>query len=362
MASGSQQAVRPVTMRDVARESGFSPTTVSITLNDAPLARYLPAETKSRIRQAAKKLGYRPNPFARSLVSRRSELVGVMVFDVTDPYCTPILRGIEKTLYESSYVPIFTDSHNDPARFERYLEMMLDRRVEGLIIVANWLFLDIDILADLRKREIPTTLISRDMGSSFISSVAVDNEAGARMGLQHLLDLGHREIVVIRGPALLTDTEPRWKGIQSAAAAAGLTLDPALVVDLPDSADPRSSFDGGCALVERLLGEGRRFTAVMAFDDMSALGVMRVLAGKGIRVPEDCSVIGFDDIGPASLCTPALTTVRQPMELMGATAAEIVIADVAAVRESLGYQAVVQKMAPELVVRQSTAPARRGGT
>jgi len=348
-------------MRDVARESGFSPTTVSITLNDAPLARYLPAETKTRIRQAAKKLGYRPNPFARSLVSRRSELVGVMVFDVTDPYCTPILRGIEKTLYESSYVPIFTDSHNDPVRFERYLEMMLDRRVEGLIIVANWLFLDIDVLADLRKQEIPTTLVSRDLGSSFISSVAVDNEAGARAGLQHLLDLGHREIAVIRGPAPLTDTDPRWKGVQSAAAAAGIALDPALVVDLPDSVDPRSSFDGGCALVERLLRNGRRFTAVMAFDDMSALGVMRALAAAGVRVPEDCSVIGFDDIEAASLCTPALTTIRQHMELMGSTAAGIVIADVAAVRERQNYKAVVEIMAPALVVRQSTARAPRGG-
>ncbi len=141
-------------MRDVARESGFSPSTVSITLNDAPLARYLPAETKARIKQAARNLGYRPS----SLINQRSHTVGIMVFDVTDPYCTMIRRGIEQMLFESSYVPNLTDAHNDPARFERYLEMLLDRRVEGLIIIANWRFLDIHILGDLANHRIPAVV------------------------------------------------------------------------------------------------------------------------------------------------------------------------------------------------------------
>src|SRR5690242_6434926 len=131
-----------VTLRDVARESGFSPTTVSIVLNDAPLARYIPDETKAAIHKAVKKLGYRPNLFARSLRGQRSHTVGVMVFDMTDPYCTLILRGIENTLFQASYMPILTDVHNDRGRFERYLEMLLDRHVEALIVVANWLFVD----------------------------------------------------------------------------------------------------------------------------------------------------------------------------------------------------------------------------
>ena len=142
-----------VTIRDVAKESGFSSTTVSIVLNNAPLARYIPAATKKRIERAAKKLGYRPNLFARSLRSKRSHTVGVMVFDMTDPYCTLVLRGIENSLYQSSFLPILTDMHNERSRFERYLEMLLDRRVEGLIVVANWLFLDINLLADLEKEQ-----------------------------------------------------------------------------------------------------------------------------------------------------------------------------------------------------------------
>jgi LacI family transcriptional regulator len=151
-----------VTIRDVAKESGFSSTTVSIVLNNAPLSRYIPAVTKKRIEKAAKKLGYRPNLFARSLRSRRSHTVGVMVFEMTDPFCTPVLRGIETSLYAASYLPILTDVHNERARFERYLEMLLDRRVEALIVLANWLFVNIDVLGDLEKSSIPTVMIGQE--------------------------------------------------------------------------------------------------------------------------------------------------------------------------------------------------------
>src|SRR3974377_392083 len=126
------------TIRDVARESGYSASTVSIVLNSAPLSRYIPDETKARIQTVARRLGYRPNPLARSLRSQRSNIVGVMVFDITDPFCTPILRGLENSLFQSNYLSLLADAHNEPNRFERYLEMLLDRRVEGLIIIANW--------------------------------------------------------------------------------------------------------------------------------------------------------------------------------------------------------------------------------
>src|SRR6202023_3569417 len=204
-----------VTIRDVAERSGFSSATVSIVLNNAPLARYIPDTTKGRIQRAAEHLGYRPNLFARSLRGRRSHTVGVMVFDMTDPYCTLVLRGIENTLYQSSYLPIFTDVHNERSRFERYLEMMLDRRGEALIVLANWLFVDIDVLADLEKSSIPTAMIGRELRTDSISSVMVDNELGAHAALEHLHSLGHRKIAFIRGPKTLSDSAPRWKGIRS---------------------------------------------------------------------------------------------------------------------------------------------------
>jgi hypothetical protein len=204
-----------ITIRDVAKESGFSSTTVSIVLNDAPLARYIPPATKKRIEKAAKKLGYRPNLFARSLRSKRSHTVGVMVFDMTDPYCTLILRGIENSLYQSSFLPILTDVHNERSRFERYLEMLLDRRVEALIVLANWLFVDIDVLADLEKSSIPSIMIARELQTDSVSSVIVDNEMGGYSAVEHLHSLGHRKIAFIRGPKTLGDSAPRWQGVRS---------------------------------------------------------------------------------------------------------------------------------------------------
>jgi DNA-binding LacI/PurR family transcriptional regulator len=343
-----------VTIRDVAKESGFSSTTVSIVLNNAPLARYIPGTTKKRIERAAKKLGYRPNVFARSLRSRRSHTVGVMVFDMTDPYCTLVLRGIENALYQSSYLPILTDVHNDRTRFERYLEMLLDRRVEALIILANWLFVNIDVLADVEKSSVPTVMIGRELQNPSVSSVIVDNELGAYTALEHLYSLGHHKIAFIRGPKALADSGPRWKGIRAFAKSSSLEIDTRLIVDLPESSDPISSFEAGYKLTEELLKQKRLFTALMAFDDMTAFGAIRALVKAGLHVPQDCSVIGFDDVAVASVYTPALTTVRQPMEAMGAMAVSIALEGINAVLEKREVVAVHRKMAPELAMREST--------
>src|SRR5437867_6514687 len=267
-----------ITIRDVAKESGFSSTTVSIVLNNAPLARYIPAATKKRIEKSAKKLGYRPNLFARSLRSKRTHTVGVMVFDMTDPFCTLVLRGIETSLYQASFLPILTDVHNERSRFERYLEMLLDRRVEALIVVANWLFVEIDVLGDLEKSNIPTAMIGRELQAGSVSSVIVDNELGAHSAIEHLFSLGHRDIAFLRGPKHITDTAPRWKGIRNFAKAHNLQIQSDLVLDLPESSNPLSSFEAGCALTEELLQKKRRFTALMAFDDMTAFGAIRALA------------------------------------------------------------------------------------
>ena len=343
-----------VTIRDVAKESGFSSTTVSIVLNNAPLARYIPPITKKRIERAAKKLGYRPNLFARSLRSKRTHAIGVMVFDMTDPFCTLVLRGIENSLYQSSYLPILTDVHNERSRFERYLEMLLDRRVEALIVLANWLFVDIDVLGDLEKSSIPTVMIGHELLTGSISSVIVDNELGAYAAVEHLYSLGHRKIAFIRGPKTLADSAPRWKGVRTFAKEKDLELDPRLVMDLPESRDPISSFEAGYKLTEELIKQKRPFTALMAFDDMTAFGAIRAMAKAGIRVPEHCSVIGFDDVAACGLYTPPLTTIRQPMEAMGATAASIVVDGINAVQEKRAVSATHRKLAPELAVREST--------
>jgi LacI family transcriptional regulator len=338
----------------VAQRSGFSSATVSIVLNNAPLARYIPDATKARIQRAAAHLGYRPNLFAQSLRNRRSHTVGVMVFDMTDPYCTLVLRGIENCLYQSSFLPILTDVHNDRSRFERYLEMLLDRRIEGLIVIANWLFLDINVLADLEKSKIPSAVIGGELKNEKISSVVVDNYLGAQTALDHLYSLGHRKIAFIRGPKQLFDTQPRWRGVRQLASEKGLKLDPKLIVDLPESREPYSGFEDGFKLTEELLHRRRPFTAIMAFDDMTAFGAIRALSKAGIKVPEQCSVIGFDDVAPAAFYHPSLTTIRQPMEAMGAAAANLVVEAINAVLDKKSAPAVHRKVAPELMVREST--------
>lgn len=190
-----------VTIKDVARKSGFAATTVSFVLNDAPLSKYIADETKKRIRQAAKELGYRPNQLARALRSKRSRTVGVVVFDIADPYCAQIVRGVENAFYQSgSYLPILIDVQNDRARFRRFVGMLLERLVDGLITLGNSIYPEQDLLETLQQCQIPVVIIGRELETNTVSSVTGDNEGGATAVMEHLHTLGHRRIAFIRGP------------------------------------------------------------------------------------------------------------------------------------------------------------------
>jgi DNA-binding LacI/PurR family transcriptional regulator len=356
---------RRATILDVARTSGFSASTVSIVLNEAPLSRYVAAVTKERIRAVAGDLGYRPDASARSLRSRRSHTIGIMVSDISDPFCTLILQGIEKALYPTTYLPIIMIAHNQRQQFERHIEMMLERRVEGLILVANWLFGEFDLLTDIEKNQIPTVGVGRDLTASRIRSLQVDNEAGGYAAVRHLYELGHREIAVLRGPSELSDSDRRWDGVQRFAAEAGLVLAARRVAQLAPALEPTSGFDEGLRLTSAMIDRGVKFTAVLAFDDLTALGAVRALHGAGRRVPDDCSVIGFDDVPLAAVSTPGLTTVRQPMEQMGSLAAEWVLDSLSGTKhpsgltESPSVSGILHLLPPELIVRESTARRKR---
>src|SRR5665213_1385879 len=233
------------TLADVARESGFAPSTISIVLNEAPLSQYMAAKTKEHIRQVAKRMGYRPDAFARSLRKRRSHTVGIMIFDISDPFCTLILEGIEKALYATEFLPFIMDAHNQREQFERYLAMLLEYRVEGLIVVANWLFIDLDLLSELERHCVPAILVGKEMRSGPVGSVLVDNEQGGYLALEHLYSLGHREIAFIRGPRQLWDSSRRWDGVLRFAKESGLSLKKKWVVELTGSSDPNSGFEEG---------------------------------------------------------------------------------------------------------------------
>jgi DNA-binding LacI/PurR family transcriptional regulator len=338
---------------DVARASGYSASSVSIVLNDAPLAENLNPRTRRRIRETAERLGYRPHVFARSLRTQRSNTIGVIVFDMSDPFCTLILRGIDKHLQPAGFLPIVMDAHNDRDRFERYLEMAVERRVEGLVVVANWLFVSIDALKNLAQDRLPTVVVGRDLHRSGVRSVLVDNERGGYLALRHLYEMGHRKVNFLLGPKQLSDSGRRWAGMKRFAVEAGIEIARPGVLQLPGLSDPLTGFSSGAELTGRWLRNGQKFTAIAAFDDMTAFGAIRGLNNHGRKVPDDCSVIGFDDVPMAELATPSLTTIRQPMEHMGRYAAEVVSNQIS--RGSLRREAEALKLLePELVMRQST--------
>ena len=344
-----------VTLLDIARACGFSVSTVSIVLSEAPLSQNVAAKTREQIRSMARKLGYHPDAFARSLRSRRSQTVGVLVFDLSDPFCMPVVRGIQAGLYPARYMPLLIDAQSQRPLFDSYMKMILERRAESLIVIASWVFEETNLLADLKKNHVPIVIIGRDLTERGINSVFIDNEAGGALAMRHLTELGHRKIAVIRGPEEMFDSEPRWAGAKRAAEAKGIKLDSKLVFQLPGLVGPASGFEGGEQLAKEMLASGWPFTAVIAFDDVTALGVIRGLTNVGVRVPEDCSVVGFDDILLAELTTPGITTVRQPLKEMGMRAAAWVVEAVEGRGRGSADGPHSYKAQPELVVRASSA-------
>jgi LacI family transcriptional regulator len=345
-----------ITIREVAGESGFSITTVSMVLNNGAGVDRIPQRTRNHVWEVARRLGYRPNLHARSLRSNRSQTLGVMVFDLTDPYCTQILRGIQNHIRPSGLFPIVTDLQDDRSQFQPCLDMLLGRRVEGIISIANPLYLDSKLLSEFSERQIPAVVIGRELSNVPVSSVVVDNAAGTRLAIQHLYDLGHSRMAFIRGPDILVDSIQRWRGLEKFAEEVELELNPELIVQIQGR---NSTFREAYELTEELLRGRSRFTALITFDDLSACAAIRALTKAGKRVPEDCSVVGFDDIPSAAFYNPPLTTIQQQLEMQGSLGAEIVEQLIRAAGEARPMPPKHRMVTPKLVVRDSTCPAAK---
>ncbi len=346
-----------VTLLDVAKACGLSVSTVSIVLSEAPLSQNVAPATRLKVREASKRLGYHPDASARSLRRRRSRTIGVLAYDLSDPFCVPLVQGIQAALGPEGYLPLLMDAQTERGLFDRYMKMILEQRAEGVVVIASWVFEETNLLADLEKNHVPIVILGRDLSRRKIDSLLVDNKLGGVMAMRHLLELGHRRIAVIRGPKELFDSEPRWEGIQAAAARQGVKLDPRLVLQLPGLVDPLSGFEGGMELARRLLATSVPFSAIVAFDDLTALGALRGLTDAGIRVPADCSIIGFDDVMPAGLSTPGITTIHQPLKEMGLQAGKWCVDAIHAREAGKARPMLFRKAEPELIVRGSTAQA-----
>jgi LacI family transcriptional regulator len=339
----------------LAEHLELSQTTVSLVLNNSPSAKSIPQETRNRVLQAAERLNYRPNYFARSLRQSRSMSVGVLAPDLSEGYFTRVMSGVVEELTRAHYF-YFTACHDwNKELIEQYPRMLVERAVDG--------FLLLNTPADEITVPVPVVAISAHSAVENVTNIVLDHHQAARLALTHLYELGHRRIAFMRGPQAIPDSEFRWEGIEEAARAMELELDPALTVRIDEAgwsmktgAHPMAP-EIGYKPMRELLAHTRDFTAIFCFNDIAAIGAIRALKEAGLGVPEDVSVVGFDDILSAAYCTPSLTTVRQPLVEMGRRGAQVLLERIAD-RESKYPPEIV--MTPELLVRESTGPAATG--
>jgi LacI family transcriptional regulator len=237
--------------------------------------------------------------------------------------------------------------------FQRYWQLIRERRIEGIIMVPNWAAISAESLEGFQQ--VPCVVIGSPPLADHMSSIAIDNADGGAKALEHLYELGHREIAILRGPGNVLDTRLRWQGIQRFAKKVGLRLDPSLCMDMRTLSDASVTFDEGHRLTSELLDRQETFTALLAFDDLAAAGAIRAFHERGRSVPKDCSVIGFDDIPNAQLISPPITTMRQPLEEMGAIAVDTLMTHIQNRNEGENLQASSRILPVELIVRRSTS-------
>lgn len=333
----------PPTLRDVAQLAGVHPATASRALNPAtrPLVNADPAR---KVLKAAESLGYQPNPIARSLKTAKTNTVGVVIPDLTNPLFPPIVRGIEDVLSPAGYNAYIVNTDNDPAREEAAVESLRSRQVEGLIVATARR--DHPLLVRLHGLGLRMVLVNRKVDDLELPSVTADDAAGTHLAVAHLAALGHRRVMHLAGPSDTSTGVARARAFRHAVLDHGLDDDAALVVEC----DYWSEADGARAM-RAALDSGLKFTAVVAGNDLLALGCYDVFAERGIACPDDVSVVGFNEMPFLDKMRPPLTTVSVPHYEIGFEAARLLLDSI-----DEPYRHPRSVLLPaSLVVRQSTA-------
>lgn len=333
----------PVTIKDVARAAGVSHTTVSRALRDNSS---IAPETARRIRQIAGVMGYVPNSAARSLKTNRSRVLGVLMRRIDDPYFSEVLRAFEDVARSAGYSLFVAASHRERERETEIVREMSRRRADGVLICAS------DVSAEHRRQledfGVPTVLLNNQSPEATGSAVYHDDVFGSHAVTRHLLALGHTRIAFIGNANAGVTSRDRLLGYRQALQQAGVRPDPELAIEAPNGLP-----DGGVEAMRRLLRLLDRPTAVVAFNDMLAIGVLHALHNQGLRVPHDCSVTGFDDIAIAAYVNPPLTTFAQPKYELGRQAAEMLLG---LIRGDADPAVQTVRLRGQLVMRDSTAP------
>ncbi|MBV9181828.1 MAG: LacI family DNA-binding transcriptional regulator [Acidobacteria bacterium] len=335
-----------VTLKFLAEYLGLSPATVSVVLTNSPHASTIAQPTKDRIWDAVHKFHYRPNLFARYLQTKRTYSIAVLVPDIGDEFSAMLISGIESKLAEAKF-NYFVESHRfAPAQIENSPDTLMDRQVEGMIFINTPLS---------RRMPVPVVAISDITQAPDVTRIVIDNDKAVLLGLRHLKDFGHQRIAFFKGPERNGDTEARWAAVLRAGSQLGLEVRPELTASMGSyfSAGEVSMMQRGYEAAMMLIEKGRDFTALLAFNDGSAIGAIRAFQDRGFMVPGDISVVGIDDIQLAAFIAPRLTTIRQPLTVMGAMAATTLLGRIAG--EQISEETIVQ---PEFVIRESTAPVK----
>jgi DNA-binding LacI/PurR family transcriptional regulator len=329
-----------VSLKDLAARLDLSPATVSLVINGSRVADSIPQETKNRIFAAVRKYKYRPNFFARSLRAQRSFTIGVIVPEVSDGYSASVMSGVEDYLLQEGYF-YFVASHRHRADLiDEYPRLFLERAVDGLIAVDTPWSLVLSV---------PVVTVSGHNRVKGVTNIVLDHKRAAEVAMKHLVQLGHRQIAFIKGQEFSSDTQVRWANIKAVAGQLGLRISAALIAQLEgDSPSPQLGHEAA----KRLLAAHKPFTALFAFNDISAMGAIRAFREAGLLVPEDVSVVGFDDIQSAAYQNPGLTTVRQPLREMGRIAAETVLRRIK--RPGMDLHGAERTVEPRLIVRETT--------
>ncbi|MEI5102853.1 LacI family DNA-binding transcriptional regulator [Streptomyces sp. PmtG] len=338
---------RPIRLRDVADTAGVHPATASRALNPATRAR-VSADTARRVLRAAKDLGYRPNPIARSLKTTHSHTVGLIIPDLGNPYFPPIARGVESALEPAGYHTWIVDTHNDPRRERAQIESLRSRQIDGLIVATA--LRDHPHLRALHADNVPMVLINRRVDALDLPCVTPDDADGITRAVTHLAALGHTRIAHVGGPATTSTGATRTHAFRHAVRDLGLADDPALHTEATQWSEA-----AGAHALRALLDRDTPCTAVVAANDLLALGCYGTLTARGLRCPADLSVVGFNDMPFLTHLHPALTTVRVPHHEVGTEAAHMLIdcmTDPTRPARSL-------LLPVSLVIRESTAPPHR---
>jgi DNA-binding LacI/PurR family transcriptional regulator len=338
---GKRKHVHPVTLQMLADHVGLTKGTCSAVLNNSAASRSIPQPTKERVLQAARELKYRPSFYARNLGIKRTYMIGVVTQEIGDFYSSPIISGIERYLREKKFFFLTVAYRHEPKLLQHYEQILSDRGVEGFITVDT--FLD-------HALSLPTIAVAGHHRIRGVTNVVLDHRRAAWLALSHLLELGHRDIAFMRGSRLSSDSEVRWKAIQEVAQDLKIPLRPELIVQL-EGDDPTPQL--GYPFAKELVARREPFTALFAYNDISAIGSIRALQEAGLRVPEDISVVGFDDIQIAVHNMPSLSTVRQPLQKMGELAARTLLDRIEG-KDEFVPEITVE---PELVMRRSTGRA-----